>query len=329
LEDFSESEGSKQALGLMNRQGRIEVQENHEDDENFDFSNFNPDDMLTNKQTSELSNKINFSIPPDEDFLYNNTLWPETSKLYGHGYEIISIAVSHDGTIIASGGKSQSEKHSKLFLWDAEKNSLIKKLEGHMLTIVQIDFSSNDNYILTVSRDRSFCIFEKIENDKDYKLVQIEKETHGRIIWGCCWSKDSIFFLTGSRDKYLKIWKKNTKHKSKDSSIKPFYEAFAYEFQEAITSVNLLNEKIKDNYVGFIGLENGDIYLFRFNFFEEKEVLNFYIVEKFSDYISHGMNVKRIKSYLDEDIIKIATCSDDHTVRIFELKTSYIENLIK
>jgi len=308
----------------MNRQVRLDAQEG-EDEENFDISNFNPDDMLTNKQNSAFNQKTNFNIPPDEDFLYNNCLWPEHSKLYGHGYEIISIGVSHDGNLIASGGKSQTEKHSKLFLWDSLKNKLSKKLDGHVLTIVQIEFSYDDNYILTVSRDRSLCLFEKVisKNDKgmDYELVQLEKETHGRIIWGCSWSKDSKIFFTGSRDNFLKIWKKNIV----DSKFK---EAYVHEFNEAITSVNLIEEKFFDNYVAFIGFESGEIDIVNIHFSEDNKV-ELTILEKFPDFISHGLTVKRIKSFVSKNVVKVATCSEDHTVRIFEITFDYLEKLIK
>lgn len=320
-------EGSKQALGLMNRQVRLEAAEG-EEEENFDFSSFNPDDMLTNKQSPELVSKANFSVPPDEDFLYNNTLWPENSKLYGHGYEVISIASSRDGTLIASGGKSQSEKHSKLFLWDANKNNLLKKLDGHVLTIVQIEFSYDDKYILSVSRDRSLCVFEKTNNGKDYDLVQIEKETHARIIWGCSWAKDSEVFLTGSRDNTLKVWKKALAEQS--TPAKPFKEAFVHEFSDSVTSVNLLDERLDDYYIGFVGLENGEIFVVKIKSEAGKDEVEFDVLDKVPEFIAHGMAVKRIKSYLDPDsnIVKVATCSEDHSVRIFEIEVAYLRNLL-
>jgi elongator complex protein 2 len=34
-----------------------------------------------------------------------DTLWPEKDKLYGHGYELISVATSSDGQYIASACK--------------------------------------------------------------------------------------------------------------------------------------------------------------------------------------------------------------------------------
>jgi elongator complex protein 2 len=291
-----------------------------EDEENFDFTNFNPDEMLTNKNVNMSINKYNYSIPPDEDTLTNNTLWPETNKLYGHGHEIISIASSHDGNIIASGGKAQSEKHSKLFLWNTEKNNLIAKLDGHNLTIIQIEFSYDDNLILTVSRDRCFCLYQK-QSELNYKLIQKGVEVHARIIWGCSFSFDSNLFVTGSRDKTIKIWKRS------DNEVK-YVEALSYEFDNPVTTVNILGELINDCYIIFIGYENGDIRIYSY-----KKILK--EVFKFPKYLCHGLTVKRIKSRRvkennsnNSNLIRISSCSEDYSVRIYELNKQFILNKI-
>lgn len=68
-------------------------------EENADVSKFDPTDLLTQKVNDVIEN-VNFGIPPDEDYLTHNSIWPETHKFYGHGYDIFSVACSHDGKIL-------------------------------------------------------------------------------------------------------------------------------------------------------------------------------------------------------------------------------------
>jgi elongator complex protein 2 len=306
--DYGDADGSKQALGLMTKQVKIEVVE---EDETFDYSNFNPD-VLTNK-TDVFNSKYNYSVPPDEDFLTNNTLWPETNKLYGHGYEVFCTAASHDGSIIASGGKALSEKHAKLFIWDAKKNILLSKLDGHTLTIVQIEFSHDDKYLLTVSRDRSWCLYEKTNEPILYKLIHIEKEAHGRIIWGCSWTPDSSLFITGSRDKFLKVWEKEGD---------TFVNKHSFEFEDSVTSVNIIPRKINNQFISILGFESGNIELYSIT-------TGIKFITKINEYLSHGSSVKRIKSFITDNTIRFATCSEDNSTRIFDISLNYLESLIK
>lgn len=46
-----------------------------------------------------------------------NTLWPEAQKLYGHGYEIYSLAARYDGVVLASACKATSPEHAAIILW--------------------------------------------------------------------------------------------------------------------------------------------------------------------------------------------------------------------
>lgn len=55
--------------------------------------------------------------PPTEEILMQNTLWPETNKLYGHGYEIFALAASQDGKLLASSCKSTNLQHAAILTW--------------------------------------------------------------------------------------------------------------------------------------------------------------------------------------------------------------------
>lgn len=46
-----------------------------------------------------------------------NTLWPETQKLYGHGFEVFALCATSDGLLLASSCKATSAEHAEIILW--------------------------------------------------------------------------------------------------------------------------------------------------------------------------------------------------------------------
>uniref|UniRef100_H3HD18 Elongator complex protein 2 n=1 Tax=Phytophthora ramorum TaxID=164328 RepID=H3HD18_PHYRM len=160
---------------------------------------------LTNKSAeeeeptgaSESSNryanlKDSLSLPVG-DRLGRKTLWPEQRKLYGHGNEMLCVTSSHSGDLIASACKSREERYAAVRLWNTSDWSEAQEpLEGHKSSVVQLEFSPNDQFLLSVSRDRQFCLYQRQQSsDKKFALVEHVK-AHRRIIWSCSWSPDSI-----------------------------------------------------------------------------------------------------------------------------------------
>ncbi|MPC44273.1 putative elongator complex protein 2 [Portunus trituberculatus] len=60
---------------------------------------------------------LSLSAPPTEDQLMQNTLWPEISKLYGHGNDIFTVAASSDGSILASACRAANNIDAAIILW--------------------------------------------------------------------------------------------------------------------------------------------------------------------------------------------------------------------
>ena len=86
-------------------------------------------------------------------------------------------------------------------------------MPAHEYTVHQMEFSPDDQYLLCVSRDRQFSVFQRSDDPKQpFTMIQIQKQAHTRILWSCSWAHDSKYFATGSREKTnsLKFWFQNS-----------------------------------------------------------------------------------------------------------------------
>lgn len=59
--------------------------------------------------------------------------------------------------------QAQAAQFAAVWLWDlATWTSVGPPLEAHSLTVTQMAFSPSGQHLLTVSRDRTFAIFERL-----------------------------------------------------------------------------------------------------------------------------------------------------------------------
>ncbi|ERS95723.1 hypothetical protein HMPREF1624_07798 [Sporothrix schenckii ATCC 58251] len=175
--------------------------------------------------------------PPPEDVLARNTLWPETEKLYGHGYEISCLAVSHDGRLVASACRASSLNHAVVRLFETAPRwtEVRPPLATHTLTVTRLRFSADDRYLLSVGRDRQWAVFErqpssaaggdgdeqkeKGDTPATYTLLQNNSKAHTRMVLDCAWAppvpstsnatghrNGHSVFATAGRDKNVKVW---------------------------------------------------------------------------------------------------------------------------
>ncbi|KAL4914273.1 6-phosphofructo-2-kinase-domain-containing protein [Aspergillus aurantiobrunneus] len=154
----------------------------------------------------------NSTRPPLEDQLARYTLWPEHEKLYGHGYEISAVAVSHDRTLIATACKASSIDHAVVRLYDtSDWHEIRPSLAAHTLTITSLSFSAGDRYLLSVGRDRQWAVYRRSESDlSTFALLRANSRGHSRMILDADWAPVSAsqfpIFATAGRDKSIKLW---------------------------------------------------------------------------------------------------------------------------
>lgn len=280
---------------------------------------------LTNKAVFETEIEKNEDCwkdgnydPPTEEELIQNTLWPELQKLYGHGYEIFSMAARHDGSILATACKSTSPEHAAIILWDTETWSQVQQLLAHQLTITQLSFSPNDKYLLSVSRDRRWSLFE-CDDKIIYNLVACSSKNdnfHSRIIWCCAWSHDSLYFATGSRDGKIGIWNESIK---KVDTIVPLTSLDVQ--NQSVTALSFAPLKIKEHYILAVGYEAGHIEIYKLTL-----KIDHYLWEKYIMYDSaqaHHLTVKKL-TFRPQDNkqgtkLQLASCGSDYTIKIYNI----------
>ncbi|KAF9892182.1 hypothetical protein FE257_002588 [Aspergillus nanangensis] len=214
----------------------------------------NADNLEAGKAQENQTQLSESTHPPLEDQLARYTLWPEHEKLYGHGYEISAVAVSHDRTIIATACKASSIDHAVIRLYDTSDWHEIKpSLAAHTLTITSLCFSRDDNYLLSVGRDRQWAVFRRNEGDAStFTLFSSNPKGHSRMILDADWAPapENLIFATAGRDKSVKLWQLEEG---------AFVCKTAIPLKSSVTAISFLPLMQKDSFALAAGEENGGV----------------------------------------------------------------------
>ncbi|EON63991.1 hypothetical protein W97_03221 [Coniosporium apollinis CBS 100218] len=227
----------------------------HAVDENEAYANGQAEDQDTLDPAAVVSKSaLDIDYPPLEDHLARHMLWPEVEKLYGHGYEISTVATSNDGGLVATACKASSVDHAVIRLYETKEWREIKPpLTAHSLTVTGLAFSDDGQYLLSVGRDRQWTLFTRNgAASRDYKLFAFNPKGHARMILGCSWAPRaaSRVFATAGRDKLVKIWRfENT-----DVACVVTIPATS-----PVTAINFLSQLSNEEVIIAYGTETGDI----------------------------------------------------------------------
>lgn len=287
------------------------------------------DEELQNTKTEEKNFKdeypenffvpMTMSAPPTEEYLTQNTLWPELQKLYAHGYELYSLAATKDGQLLASACKATTLEHAEIILWDTKTWKIQQRLRSHKLTVTQMKFSSDGKRLISVSRDRRWTMFEnKATNESliNFTCVASTGKTNGvheRIIWCCDWSHDDNFFATGSRDGKVVVWMKA--NEASEDSLHDYKSAATLELgSSSITALSFSKQFIGNEHILAVGLDCGLIHLYKF------DGKAFIFLQTLNHSESHHLGVNKLEFRPGTDKFQLASCGNDNFVRIYELK---------
>lgn len=296
-------------LGLSNKAANDQLEAGEAQQREEDFENDG-----SSEQPEKFDPLSDLTSPPLEDHLQRFSLFPEVDKLYGHGYEITCCAATPNGTLIATACRSNSSKHAVIRIFNAAKNYLLVDtvLEGHSLTITSMEFSPDGQYLLAVSRDRQFSLWKvRDESEGLFDLVEFNQKAHTRIIWDASWlplTKNQ--FITGSRDKSIKLWEV-----SDDGAILKGTS----KTNAPITSVSVYSELLEDKSAFLaVGNEEGQISLYTINSQLEEPIVLSSVVDT---ELLPATRVSKLafSTKLEDGKLLLAVGSTDSSVRVFSI----------
>ncbi|KAF4120517.1 elongator complex protein 2 [Geosmithia morbida] len=219
---------------------------------------------------------LDIDHPPYEETLSRHTLWPETEKLYGHGYEVSCLAASHDGRLIASACRASSANHAVIRLFETRRwTELSPPLSAHSLTATRLRFSPDDSHLLSVGRDRQWAVFSRQQRDPSaaevdappsYALAQSNPKGHSRMILDAAWAPTpagkSPLFATAGRDKQVRIWAAAAAEAGADGEEAKklnFSQTSSISATGPVTAVDFLPWDVDGKYVLAVGSESGQV----------------------------------------------------------------------
>uniref|UniRef100_A0A8C5HBQ6 Elongator complex protein 2 n=1 Tax=Gouania willdenowi TaxID=441366 RepID=A0A8C5HBQ6_GOUWI len=298
---------------------------------------------------------LHMTEPPPEDHLLQNTLWPEVQKLYGHGFEMFCLASDSQRTVVASACKASKAEHAAVLLWSTASWRQLQILPFHTLTVTQMAFSPDAQFLLAASRDRTWSLWRRNlptpESPEPQFLLYAHtgKNTavHTRIIWSCDWSPDSRYFVTSSRDKKVIIWGPCILDQCRDAA--PFQItpcSSILDVGDSATAVAFCPFLCYDDgYLIAVGLEGGSIRLYKWHPVQEAAAAaggaaaggggggggDWSCCEQTDPSQSHSLAVKRLRwrpragraesqdKEEESSWLQLASASVDHSVKIFNV----------
>lgn len=83
----------------------------------------------------------------------------------------MAVAASYSSNLLATTCKASTPQHAVVRLYDtASWRSLAQTLGGHSLTVTRLAFSRDDSFLVSVGRDRSWRLYERLAEGQGASL---------------------------------------------------------------------------------------------------------------------------------------------------------------
>jgi len=115
----------------------------------------------------------------------------------GHTSTVVSVALSSDGTRIASGSSDKTVR-----IWDMEtKVEVCSPLRGHFSRVNSVAFSPDGKWVVSGSDDSTIRVWD-MANSQAKTILEGHKDAVNSIVF----SLDGKHFVSGSADKTIRVW---------------------------------------------------------------------------------------------------------------------------
>ena len=138
-------------------------------------------------------------VIPESDHisLYNVPTNSLTKRLvHGHSKPILTISLSADTTLLASGGLD-----SLVVLWDISSGTLTKKLNYHHGVITSLNFNQDRSLLASGSSDKTVVVYHLASEKIAYTLADFKSD-----ITSVKFSPDGQLLAVASLDKKLRLY---------------------------------------------------------------------------------------------------------------------------